>query len=734
MKRSSVALLLVLLLTLPLSAKTALVLSGGGARGLAHIAILEAIEEQGIEIDLIVGTSMGALIGGLYSVGYTPAEIRTIIKETDLLGLFVQSPLFSPSSEGRAFSTPKEHTFSLGFTKSGGIGDVPALIGDQRILELLSYHFAKIPNTIDFDRLPIPFRCISTDIVAAEAVVHDSGSLIRAIRSSIAIPIVFSPFPGADGRLLLDGGLVDNFPVVVARSLGADFVIASDVNAELLDDLPQLESLSTIAMQTVVLATHANTRRQYDDADLVFEVKLKEFTALDFTSWEQIIAVGEQSAAQKHDELIALADHIQEERSPFDPLRMGMYAQIPDPVIRSITLTDLSTVPSKRHLSIELFDRFIDRTLDYKTHRELTLLLREMRTAKGLSSLTYEMGDAGELIILARGFGQSTAEVTMGFTVDTGFSNRLPASISWFRSDAFLDASVDEALNTPLTLRLHASLGAFNGMDLGFIYPFSFPEWGAIDINVNLGYGVGALSPLSAMTNASRTAPLDRMISAAVGVGVNFYEYGWARLEGGYDLVFLHDERWHPSFVSSGWLEGSLLYNTLTSTFSPRGIRFDLLSGIGLSTKLDWSVRAAYQQRIALSTMDSLGWDVEYSLLRLPRPLVSSYVDLGSRSGIPGYSPLTLHRDVAIAGVTYQRRLFELLGYPSYLKTILRGGVFDSYDPYTLSPNPPRKSFASPDWDLGLALTLALDAPIGEVFLSFGIALSQSMTFAIGIY
>ena len=194
MKRGLALLLILLMLSSPLFATVALVLSGGGARGLAHIAIIEAVEAAGIPIDLVVGTSMGALIGGLYSAGYTPSEIRRLIEATDLLGLFVQSPLVGSRTRGRAFSPTYEHTFSLGFTKQG-IGDAPAILGDQRIMELFGFLFSKYPDTLDFDDLPIPFRAVSADVVTADTVVHDRGSLSRAIRSSIAIPIVFAPFP-----------------------------------------------------------------------------------------------------------------------------------------------------------------------------------------------------------------------------------------------------------------------------------------------------------------------------------------------------------------------------------------------------------------------------------------------------------------------------------------------------------------------------------------------------------
>ncbi len=260
------------LLCVPLAASkptVVLVLSGGGARGLAHIAVLEALEAEGIPIDMVLGTSMGSLVGGLYSSGYTPKEIRRLLEETDLVGLFSEPALDTVRNQNTAFSYMHDHVFSLGFGEKA-LGDGPSLIGDQKILELLGYLFAKYPNTIDFDDLPIPFRCVSADALTGERIVYESGSLVSAIRSSISIPLVFSPYPYEENRLVVDGGVVDNLPIALARSLGADIVIASDVNALQFQSYEELENLSAMAVQTVFLLTQEKATMQHPLADLLF--------------------------------------------------------------------------------------------------------------------------------------------------------------------------------------------------------------------------------------------------------------------------------------------------------------------------------------------------------------------------------------------------------------------------------------------------------------------------------
>lgn len=727
--------LLIATIFFSLPAKVALVLSGGGARGLAHIAIIEAVEEAGIPIDLVVGTSMGALIGGLYSAGYTTVQLRSLALRPDLLGFFTQSPLVANRNRGKAFAPTWEHTFSLGFTETG-IGDAPALLGDQRIMELFGLLFAKIPNTIDFDDLPIPFRAISTDVVSSEPVIHDHGSLGRAIRSSIAIPMIFSPFPSDDGRLLLDGGLVDNLPIQVARDLGATIVIASDVNAEMVDDRAQLESLSAIAMQTVTIATRAKARSQYEAADLLFEIPLKEITVLDFARAPQILERSEQAAEQKRDELRHLADQIRQSEGDALPVppQSDRYDRLPDPIIRRVEVVDLSTVAEKRPLEPSAFAQFIGRPLDEKSSRELNMLVRELRITKGLSTLSYEMGAHGTLVILMRGYGRPNGQINMGFTSDMGFSTTLVKASTWYRADAYLDAFVKEVFATPLTLTIAAQLGSTSLMEIGINYPFSFAQWGAIDIDLTLGYSVGAQSIRASSVRGDRTPPLDRIVKPTLAIALDIGERTWLRLDGYYKLVFLHENTYSPAFIPHGGFVASLLYNTLENRFSSQGIRLEMLAGIGFSSHIDWQARLSFKHKVAITVDDSLRYDLSLSLLRMPPQLLDSYVEIGLLEGVGGYGPLAIKRDSALLGLAWQHRMWEVLGYPTYATFAIRGGLWDGYDPYRSAGAAPPSLFADPQWDVGFTLSIGFDAPIGEVVASVGASVRGEVTAMIGIH
>ncbi|HZJ88265.1 MAG TPA: patatin-like phospholipase family protein [Sphaerochaeta sp.] len=735
MKKIGVLLLVAVILLAPLGAKTALVLGGGGARGLAHIAVLEGLEAEGIAIDLVVGTSMGALVGSLYSAGYTPKEIRTLITQTDLLGLFLQSPTASNRGQGRAFYTPFEPTFTLDFSAQG-VDRVPAILGDQRILELLGFLLAKHPAPLDFDALPIPFRAVSTDAVTAERVVHEDGSLVQAVRSSISIPMVFAPFPSGDGRLLLDGGLVDNLPIDLAFELGATTVIASDVNTELLDDLSELESFSAIAMQSMSLATYTKAVAQHDRADLLYVTPLKDINAMDFAHWQEIIERGEEQVALLSDELSALAARLAEERPLVvaDPNRTGVYAELPDPRITDIVVYDLSTIQSKRPLQADMFSSFIGRRVDAQTDLELKQRLREVRVTKGLSSLSYEMGEDGTLILLQRGYGASQGQVTMGFSSDVGFSSGRAGWDSWIQSDAYLRASIDELWGSVFRFEVYGQLGTKSEVRVTLAYPHTLHAWGQAGIDLSAGYQVGGLSPRSKWNLVAQNAVLDRIFATSIGGAFSVGNSLYVRFETQYEYAYLHPSVYSANQVNHIAAVASLHYNTMVGRFSAQGIHADLLHAIGYAKELTWQSRVYFMQKIALGPQDSLSYGAQVSMLRGPYQLSSSYHDLGGLDGIPGYGPGKLSRDSALATVAWQHRWFEILGYPTYLQLTVRGGIFDGYNPYTSSSGGSMEPFSDLGWDVGGGISFGLGAPIGEVILTLGASIQGSVAVIFGVY
>jgi NTE family protein len=282
--------LLVLLAISPFASaqelRTGLVLSGGGARGLAHIGVLKELEARNIPIHAIAGTSMGAVIGGLYAAGYSAAELEKIALELDWQTTLGDDPLredipFRRKQDDRDFLVKQRLSFDrgrpnlpLGLLQGQNLG---------LVLETLLVHTNDID---DFDSLPIPFRAVATNIATGEAVVFDHGHLPLAIRASIALPGFFAPVR-VDGQLLVDGVLVKNVPVDVARAMGVDRLIVVDIGTPL-KSAEQLNSILDVMDQTTSLLTRTNTQEQLDTLgpqDLLLQ---PELSAMGFSSFEEV--------------------------------------------------------------------------------------------------------------------------------------------------------------------------------------------------------------------------------------------------------------------------------------------------------------------------------------------------------------------------------------------------------------------------------------------------------------
>lgn len=274
--------------------RVALVLEGGAALGLAHIGVIEVIEELGIPVDIVVGTSMGAIVGGLYATGYDAQSLKQIVADIDW------QDLFSENSASRDDPYPikrdrSRYFASVGFDGSGVKGS-GGLLSGKKILTYMDCLTLAIPSPVDFDTLSRRFRAVAADISARESVVIRDGSLSDAMRASMSIPGVFAPFR-IDDRYLMDGGIVDNLPVDIARSMGADIIIAVDLlggfasSRDIMDRTP-LEYLTRV----MDIMVRSNVLEQLPGADCIIEVDLRDFTAMDFSKSDMIIAQGMMAA------------------------------------------------------------------------------------------------------------------------------------------------------------------------------------------------------------------------------------------------------------------------------------------------------------------------------------------------------------------------------------------------------------------------------------------------------
>ncbi len=281
-----------------------LALSGGGARGLAHIGVLEVLEEAGVPVDLIAGTSMGSIVGGLYSAGYRTDQIRGMVSQVDWQEAFSSTP----SRDLLEFSQKDDsqrHLLEVGLDGSG-VKLPSGLLSGYKLTLLLTRLCLPVAGVHDFDRLPIPFRAVATDLTNGEAVVLGQGSLAMAMRASMSIPGVFPPLE-LDKRLLVDGGVVQNLPVQTVKDMGAALTVAVNVSTPL-RTRENLKDVLQVMDQTISLQMVLSTQTQAKQADLVIEPDLTGYSNADFGKAEELRRLGREAAQAALPRLLALLE------------------------------------------------------------------------------------------------------------------------------------------------------------------------------------------------------------------------------------------------------------------------------------------------------------------------------------------------------------------------------------------------------------------------------------------
>ena len=308
--------------------RVGLVLSGGGARGLAHVGVLKALERAHVRIDAIAGTSMGAIVGGLYASGMSADQLETELRRIDWDALFATRVARPYLSQRR-----KEEDFEISTGLEFGVHDgqlsAPQGALSSRGLELLLRRLTlPVRRVDDFDRLPIPFRAVATDMETGKPVILSHGDLAVALRSSMSVPGVFAP-TDVDGRILGDGGLVDNLPVDVARAMGVDEVIVVNIGTPL-SGRDALSSVVGLTEQMIAILTEQNVERSIatlKPGDLLLGPDLGKLTSGDFGRAAELIKIGDDYAQAQAARLEAyatpapeyaqwLAAHVQQAMEP----------------------------------------------------------------------------------------------------------------------------------------------------------------------------------------------------------------------------------------------------------------------------------------------------------------------------------------------------------------------------------------------------------------------------------
>ncbi len=275
--------------------KIGLALSGGGARGFAHIGVLKVIDELEIPVDCIAGTSIGAVIGGLYAMGYSGAEIEEIFLNIEWDDIFDESISRNDIYIGQKRWKPYSNfNFAL---DDRFIPLIPqAFISGNNLVNTLFDITYPVSHIRDFNDLQIPFRCTATNILNGELKVFSEGSLIEALRASMSFPSVIEPFE-LDGQLYIDGGIRANLPAEIVKEMGADFIIGIKANSGL-KNREELMSLIDVLDQTINLNITENVEKSVQICDILIEPDLEKYSILNFKKKKELIAIGEQAVRQ----------------------------------------------------------------------------------------------------------------------------------------------------------------------------------------------------------------------------------------------------------------------------------------------------------------------------------------------------------------------------------------------------------------------------------------------------
>ena len=440
----------------PKRKKVAVVLSGGGAKGVAHIGALKVIEEAGIPIDIITGTSMGSIVGGLYSIGYRADVLDSIVRAQDWNTLLLDREDLSLQ---RIAEREKQNTYMLstGITlkKNKGLSATGGIIKGKNLHSLFERLTSGYSDSIDFNTLPIPFACVATDMVTFTEYVFHSGVLPQAMRASMAIPAVFTPVR-IGGMVLVDGGMRNNYPADVAREMGADIIIGVAVPDE--DKTAEDLGSTTSILKRIV---DYNTKNKYDEnvsiTDVYIPVNTHNYSAASFNSAaiDTLINRGEEAARGHWDELVALRERIGNYKpKPQTPVVLLS----PDSVkITSVEFVDVSPIDEKY-----IRAKFHLRANDRLTSRQAELVTTAMRVDLFYQEPSFHLSKTDDGMKAVFTGGQKKAsQLNLGVRFDTEEMVAMQVNA---------DIPMRRALMTDVDLTLRLGMRIMARLDVAF-YP-----------------------------------------------------------------------------------------------------------------------------------------------------------------------------------------------------------------------------------------------------------------------
>lgn len=702
----------------PKRPKICLVLSGGGARGAAHVGVIKVLEEYRVPIDCIAGTSMGALVGASYATGTSVAEMETILKGISTELLFKEAP---PRQE-RAMRR-KEDDYGILFTPEVGLDNGEVKFGKGIVsgvqLETVLRRLSKAKGHYQFDKLPIPYRAVATDLVTGKAVVFSEGELANVMRASMSVPGAVAPAE-VDGMILVDGMLTSNLPVQTTRNdMGADIIIAVNVGTPLLKR-EQLTGIFGVSGQMLSILTEQNVQASLatlTPSDVLISPDLGDFSTGDFDHLEQIAPIGEAAARKVAGRLAQLS------------IPAGEYAALRQRQVITV-VPDLRPVDEIRVENLKRVNpKTVQASMATKAGEPIdqTTLDRDMRRIYGTDDFEHVnyrfIEEPGKRILavdaVEKTWGPNYLRFGLGMSSD-------------FSGDAFFNI-LGSYRKTWLNdrgaeWRTDVQLGHTSGLYTELYQPFSAESRFFV-------------APHAAIER--RTSDLyrddDRVASyemtsmlAGVDLGSQFNRYGELRLGmvGGRLKPQLDTgpESLSPgeSRIMQGAFTGQLRLDQLDSVHFPRsGWRaganiFDSTDALGADdeyTKWDGDATAVYSfgnhtLNFSLKVGDKLGGD--------PLPRYDQFQWGGFLTGSGYATGQLLGEELKYGRVMYYHRILE-------------GSIFEgAYTGFTLEASQigrPLVPGNTDDWLRSAAIFIAADSPLGPVYLGYGQAEDGNSSF-----
>ena len=680
----------------------ALVLSGGGAKGIAHIPIIEALETYGIPIDKVYGTSMGALIGGLYAAGLSPGEMREIVTGNDLTQLFTVFDSTGYTEVLDAFDYNSNNVLSLSLGQ--GIGGVNGFIDDYLVLNFFNKYIGNVPEYLDFDTdLVVPFECNAADMLTGDEVVFRQGNLITAMRASMSLPLIFEPVILEDGTVLMDGGIVSNYIVHRAVEEGYDIIIVVTLNAYGKETYTaeNYSSLSGTAGSTLQTVLNNVSKGEVEQADFWFSPDLSGYNTLSFGEAVGILARGDREVEEQHAKLEDIAALFTEEQKVYkDPNRVGEYA---------------TTFPER-----EIIDHKASKE---KRHEDL---MGRTRVSIGL----YGSGGYGFF------FDQPEYEDPIEPTRALYPTLSLRAFLKDLNGSRF---SFD--------IRLKLSMNKTTDLHIMNLIRITPDEGERLYALTRMKGEIGSLSFITDKTATDRQNRLEGLVGLDLGVMVTNEKDHSMQFYFSLDNTWDEGTRWEYdinsretySFVPSATLTAVYYPDYKNGFFSSSGARVDLLAKVGYNTKIGYwlyNLGLAGEYNLELSERVSVWADAMAYSGRGSQFIRSTFEEYGGWDGVPGYAIGSRYSDFIMGGLGLQINLKP--GFISnFLALVVRAGIRSDikYGSESLVLNPsfdsmvPFSSLNTNRWDIGVSIGYGVSTPIGD--LVFGVGFNKNYQLAL---